>query len=243
MRSRGKGDRRQGDEPVGAGGAGGPRATRSTPFTSSAARPRRSGRGSRGVGPEQPPRVIVRIAGASHAAAALKELSSPRPQGNSGRGTARPGRHRPDGRRPSRRFRAAPGAAGFLVLELDPGSGPRTSSGPRHGRGRPSFSFRRFGGGDAAALAEWAALARRTGHFIAVDATPAAIAGLAGALKASATTASSSLLGVPPPGADHPVGAYRRIAEALRLAGISAPIWIATRPKRPCRVTTASFPG
>jgi len=32
--------------------------------------------------------------------------------------------------------------------------------------------------------------------------------------------------GLPPPGIDHPVGAYRKIVEGLRAEGIRAPIWI-----------------
>jgi (E)-4-hydroxy-3-methylbut-2-enyl-diphosphate synthase len=212
----------------GAGGAGGPRGDSIDPFHFE----RRSTSALRlgaaaAVGPEQPPRVIVRIAGASHAAAALKELSSPRLKETPAEGLLVPVGTAQDVDALRAAFRAAPGAAGFLVLELDPGLRAADVERSLATAEGALVLLRRFGGGDAAALAEWAALARRTGHFIAVDATPAAIAGLAGALKGVGDDRLIvTFSGVPPPGADHPVGAYRRIAEALRLAGISAPIWI-----------------
>jgi len=86
---------------------------------------------------------------------------------------------------------------------------------------------RRFGPGEGAALEGWARAARRSGHFIAVDAPPADLASLAGALRA---VGEGGLIvtysGAPAPGVDHAVGAYRRIVEELLAQGIRAPVWI-----------------
>jgi (E)-4-hydroxy-3-methylbut-2-enyl-diphosphate synthase len=87
--------------------------------------------------------------------------------------------------------------------------------------------LRRFSLTEAAAVGEWLTLAKRTGHFIAVDASPADFAVLADAIKAAG---DSNLIithsGNTGRGGDHPVGAYRRIAETMKAAGIQAPIWI-----------------
>jgi (E)-4-hydroxy-3-methylbut-2-enyl-diphosphate synthase len=109
-------------------------------------------------------------------------------------------------------------APGLTAAEVEPSLAPAEGA---------VVLLRRFGAADGAAVAEWAGLARRTGQFLAVDAAPSSIAGLAAALKA---VGDNRLIvtcsGVPPPGIDHAVGAYRGIAEELRTAGIRAPMWI-----------------
>ncbi|HXQ79938.1 MAG TPA: (E)-4-hydroxy-3-methylbut-2-enyl-diphosphate synthase [Opitutaceae bacterium] len=179
------------------------------------------------VGPGQPPRVIVRIAGAGQAAGALKELSSPRLKETPAEGLLVPVATVAEIGALRAAFRAAPGSVCFLVLELAPGLGAaEVEASLAEAEGRIVL-LRRFGGGEGAALAQWAGLARRTGHLIAVDASARDIAGLAGALKA---VGDDRLIvtysGVPLTGIDHPVGAYRRIVEELLAAGIGAPVWI-----------------
>jgi (E)-4-hydroxy-3-methylbut-2-enyl-diphosphate synthase len=180
-----------------------------------------------GVGPGQPPRVIVRVAGTGQAALALKDLSSPGLKETPAEGLLVPVGAPDEVAALRQAIRPSPGSPSFLVLELAPGlKAAELEPSLAHADGRIVL-LRRFGGGEGAALAEWAGLARRTASFIAVDASPSDIAGLSGALK---KVGDDRLIvtysGVPPPGADHPVGAYRRIVEELLAAGIRAPVWI-----------------
>ena len=186
---------------------------------------------SAAVGPGQPPRVIVRTASAGQAAGALAELSSPKLRETPAEGLLVPVGAVDEVGVLCRAVRASPGSLSFLVLELAPGL--------RAGDLEPSIAtagivvvlLRRLGAGEGAALAEWAGLARRTGSFIAVDASPSDIAGLSGALRAVGedrliVTCSVALS----PGSGHAVGAYRWIAEELLAAGIRAPVWIRNTP-------------
>jgi (E)-4-hydroxy-3-methylbut-2-enyl-diphosphate synthase len=180
-----------------------------------------------GVGPGQPPRVIVRAASASQAAGALKELSSPGLKETPAEGLLVPVGAADEIGVLRQAVRASPGSPSFLVLELAPGL-KATELEPSLARAAGRIVLlRRFGGGEGAVLEEWAGLARRTGSFIAVDASPSDIAGLSGALKA---VGDDRLIvtcsGIPRPGAEHPVGRYRRIVEELLAAGIRAPVWI-----------------
>ena len=179
------------------------------------------------VGPGEPPRVVVRIPGADGAEAALEELSSLRLKDTPAEGLAVPVAAARQIGAIRKAVGAAPGAVSFLVLELEGGVAAADVEPFLAEPQGAIVLLRRFGGGEGAELADWAALARRTGSFIAVDAPPAELAGLAGPLKA---VGDDRLIvtysGVPPSGSDHPVGAYRRIADVLRSAGIRAPIWI-----------------
>jgi (E)-4-hydroxy-3-methylbut-2-enyl-diphosphate synthase len=183
--------------------------------------------GAAEVGPELPPRVIVRAAGASKAAGALRDLSSPRLKETPAEGLLVPVAAADEIGAIRAAARAAPGAVSFLVLELAPGltvAEVEPSLGPGEGS---VVLLRRFGAGEGGALAEWAGLAQRTGQFLAVDAPASAVAGLAAALRA---VGDGRLIvtcsGVPTAEAGHAIGAYRAIAEELRAAGIRAPVWI-----------------
>jgi (E)-4-hydroxy-3-methylbut-2-enyl-diphosphate synthase len=183
--------------------------------------------GVAGVGPGQPPRVIVRIAGASHAAAALRELASPRLKETPAEGLLVPVAAAGDLGPLREAFAASQGFAGFLVLEPAPGISPGNLEPFLAALPRRVALVRHFSSGDGAALAEWAALVRRVGLFVGVDASPEDLAGLAGTLR---TIGDDRLVvtfrGVPSPTRDHPVGAYRRIVETLRAAQSRAPVWI-----------------
>jgi (E)-4-hydroxy-3-methylbut-2-enyl-diphosphate synthase len=177
------------------------------------------------TGPERPPRVIVRSS-AAQAAAALRELGSPRLKETPAEGLLVPVATAAEAQGVLAAFRCAEAAPAVLVLEAAPG----LSAADLEGLLAPAVPLvlvRVFGAGDAASLAEWAALARRAGAFLAADVAPDAAQALAPALKA---VGDDRLLvthsGFAPRGGDHPVGAYRRIAEALRQASILAPLWI-----------------
>ena len=128
-----------------------------------------------------------------------------------------------------RAVRAAPGAVSFLVLELAPGlRAAEVEPSLAPSGARRIVLLRRFGAGEGAALDGMGRGSRAgRGNFIAVDASPRT----SRALPAPSRPLGDDRLivtcsGVPAPATDHPVGAYRRIAEALRRAGIRAPVWI-----------------
>ncbi len=74
--------------------------------------------GSVPVGPEHPPRVIVRISGASQASAAVKELSSHRMKDIPAEGLLVPVANAGDMETLERELADAPASPGFLALEL-----------------------------------------------------------------------------------------------------------------------------
>jgi (E)-4-hydroxy-3-methylbut-2-enyl-diphosphate synthase len=183
--------------------------------------------GSSDVGPEQPPRVFVRAAGPGQVAGALRELASPRLKDNPAEGLLVPIATASDLDLLRLALAEPAGAIGFLALELAPGV-PVAAVEPFLASARPGTGVvRRFGGADGAALSEWAALARRAGSVLFVDAPPSAIRGLRETLRSLgdgslAVTCSD----FPAEDAGHSVGAYRRIVEELKAAGSRAPVWI-----------------
>ena len=181
--------------------------------------------GALAVGPEQPPRVIVRVSGAGEAAAAAGELASPRLKDTPAEGLVVPIRAAADLETLRRGLGGASWTAGFLVLELASGLVPADVEPFLAAAGTSVVLLRRFG--DAEELANWADLALRSGHLVAVDASPAELAGLAGAVKAAGDDRIIvTCSGGSPDCADHPVGAYRRVVETLRKVRSGAPIWI-----------------
>ncbi len=183
--------------------------------------------GAAGVGPGEPPRVIVRAAGAGQAAAALRDLSSPRLRETPAEGLLVPIGAAADLELLRRELGGAAVPPGFVVLELAADIAPAEAEAILPLLGRGAGILRRFGGGEAAALAEWAGLAQRAGAVLIVDAAPSAIRDLGRALR---SIGEGSLVvtysGAAAPDAGHSVGAYRMIVEELRAAGSRAPVWI-----------------
>jgi (E)-4-hydroxy-3-methylbut-2-enyl-diphosphate synthase len=178
------------------------------------------------VGPEKPPRVIVRISGADQAGAALKELSSAKLKDTPAEGLLVPIAGAADLETLRRSLAGEPASVSFLVLELAPSVAPGDLEPLLAAAGGRIVLLRRFGAGDGGGLSAWAALARRTGHFLAVDASPQDFAALAGELRALGDDRMIATCSGAPAGGDHPIGAYRRIAEVLRSVGSRAPVWI-----------------
>ncbi|HZZ18299.1 MAG TPA: (E)-4-hydroxy-3-methylbut-2-enyl-diphosphate synthase [Opitutaceae bacterium] len=177
------------------------------------------------VGPEQPPRVIVRAASAAQASATLSALSSPLLKDTPAEGLLVPIAAADELGVLEAASKTATSL--FLVLELVSGLVPGdleaflSSARPR------VVLLRRFGAQDSEVLSQWCDLAKRTGHFVAIDASPADFSLLSGAIKAAG---DSHLIvthsGETGRGSDHPVGAYRRIVEILKAVGSRAPVWI-----------------
>ena len=179
------------------------------------------------VGPELPPRVIVRIASPEHLEQSQRELSAPRMKDTPAEGLMIPVRGEADLRRIREDLERIRAPASFLVLELaqdlSPGEvEPLLAS----ARGRIVL-LRAFAGDKGDELALWATLARKTGHSLAVDASPACFEKLQGTLHALGDLGLiATWSGGPLSRSEHPIGAYRKIVQALRAAGSRAPVWI-----------------
>ena len=175
------------------------------------------------VGPEQPPRVIVRttLAGLAEAAQAL---AAPRMQDTPAEGLLVPVNSTAD-LDTLCRSGFMPDSVAFLALELAPALTPADLN-PLLSTLNPRLLLvRRFGAADAGLLAAFAAAVRSKGHFLAVDAPADALAALAPILR---QLGDANLLFTlsDATGAGHATGAYRRLVENLRAAGSLAPVWI-----------------
>ena len=183
--------------------------------------------GAGDVGPEQPPRVVVRAGAAGQAAAALRELSSPRLKETPAEGLLVPIASAADLQRLREDLKEGAAPAGFLILELAPGITIAAAEPLLAAFGPGTGMIRRFDGGDGAGLSEWMGLARRMGGVLVVDAPPSAIKELGGTLRSlgdeGLVVTCTKFTAVD---AGHAVGAYRRIVEELKSAGSSAPVWI-----------------
>jgi (E)-4-hydroxy-3-methylbut-2-enyl-diphosphate synthase len=84
---------------------------------------------------------------------------------------------------------------------------------------------RKFGPDETGAFAAFADLARRHGQFLAAEIAPEDFAAFVPSLR---TGGEASLLFTlsSPTGSGHAIGAYRRLADALKAAGTNAPLWI-----------------
>jgi (E)-4-hydroxy-3-methylbut-2-enyl-diphosphate synthase len=185
------------------------------------------GLGTAQVGPEQPPRVIVRAQGPAQVAAAITELASPRLKETQAEGLLVPIRGEADLDLLGRELKGAAYPGGFLILELAesvPSSAVRSFLAAS---GRRTGILRSFSAGDQAFLVEWIDMARGVGGVLVVDAAPFAVAALRETIRSKGDEGLIfTYSGMAVPDAGHSVGAYRLIAEALRAAGSRAPIWI-----------------
>ena len=185
------------------------------------------------IGPEQPPRVIVRAASVAAVAAAARELSSPRLKDTPPEGLLVPVATTADltALREAAATTALP--VSFLALELAPALKPEELEAfVAASRGRVLL-VRRFAPNEADVLRAFTALVRSHEQFLAVEVTPAAAAMLAPALRALGDGQLVFSLAAETLGASssaHSVGAYRQLAETLRTLGSRAPLWIRNTP-------------
>jgi (E)-4-hydroxy-3-methylbut-2-enyl-diphosphate synthase len=134
----------------------------------------------------------------------------------------------------------AAGVTQFIVLELAPELTPDSLAVSAEGGARPPGApagapvpvaiLRRFAGGDAPLLGQFAAAARRAQYSLICDIAPADVAVLAPTLRAAAVplivTWSGAAAATGTAGQFHPAGQYRQLTEALKTAGLAVPIWI-----------------
>jgi (E)-4-hydroxy-3-methylbut-2-enyl-diphosphate synthase len=176
------------------------------------------------VGPEQPPRVIVRAGGPADLAAVRGPLASPKLKDTPAEGLlvaiddAAAVATLP-----------APGAS-FYVLETAPAVTAEALG--RHGCGLPRGTMvaRRFGPADGAQLTEFAALVRARGWVLAAEIAPDDLIALGATLRAVPATPLVFTLAATPRSAGHATGGYRQLLAALAGLGQPAPIWIRNTP-------------
>jgi (E)-4-hydroxy-3-methylbut-2-enyl-diphosphate synthase len=200
------------------------------------------------VGPNHPPRVIVRVPSVLQLQQATAELADAAMSDTPAEGWLVPIGNPGDLANLQTTLELTTLPAGFVALDLE----PSIMSGDldellRHARSR-LVVCRRFGRA-AEELVKWAAQIRSSGHVLAIDAAPGDLTALTGALRAMGdeqliVTCSdflsnqSGIQNSTSPGA-HALGAYRALAEDLRSAGSRAPIWIRNTTANAVRAETS----
>ncbi|MGA3007632.1 MAG: (E)-4-hydroxy-3-methylbut-2-enyl-diphosphate synthase [Opitutaceae bacterium] len=183
------------------------------------------------LGPEQPPRVVVRAALAD-LAQPTSAIRSPLLTDTPAEGALVPIATAADLAQVGASLKAASAAPFFVVLDLAPAITPAELQ-SEIGNLKfkiPLVLLRRFAGNDERTLRDFAALARARGARLACDIAPADFPPLAAALRELGDSLAIFTLSSCPASAAHAVGAYRQLAEALRQLGSSAPIWIRNTP-------------
>ena len=180
------------------------------------------------AGADQPPRVIVRVASASGLPAAAAALGAARLADTPAEGLLVPVATPGDLAELCATAARTDLPADFLVLETAPALTPDIL--------RPLLALtrgkivilRRFTGAEGETLATFTDLAARHGHFVACEAEAEDIPNLSPVIAGPDGARLWFTLGAPAGEGDdaHPTGRYRRLVEALRIAGSRAPIWI-----------------
>jgi (E)-4-hydroxy-3-methylbut-2-enyl-diphosphate synthase len=179
------------------------------------------------VGPEQPPRVIVRttLAGLAEAAQAL---AAPKLKDTPAEGLLVPVAGPGDLATLCETMARTPLPVDFLALELAPGLMPDLLQ-PllAMSKGRLVL-LRKFEAGETGQLAAFAELVRRHGHFLAVEIDPEHFAPYEAVVRQLGDAGLFFTLSTLRPHAiaAHSIGNYRRLLEHLKAAGSHAPIWI-----------------
>jgi (E)-4-hydroxy-3-methylbut-2-enyl-diphosphate synthase len=180
------------------------------------------------VGPEQPPRVIVRISQPDQLVQAAADLAALSLKETPAEGVLLPVGD-PQVLTDLRRLLGARELpVDFLVLELAAAiTLPDLADFVAASRGRLVLC-RQFGAAAAGELAAWTGFVRRHGHFLALDLSPGDLPALADTFRAlGGDQLLFTLSGLRPPAAGgHALGAYRALADQLRRLGLRAPIWI-----------------
>ncbi|HYP16936.1 MAG TPA: (E)-4-hydroxy-3-methylbut-2-enyl-diphosphate synthase [Opitutus sp.] len=181
------------------------------------------------IAPEQPPRVMVRVPSVTALATALPDLTS-----------VRLNKDTPvEGVLVSATSAADLGALKdlvakefplpFLAVEADVTLGLDALQPLLTTSQTPLLLVRRLNASEAATLQALAHATRTTGHTLALSVTAEEVAALAPTLRTLGDDRLLFTLGAPAQtltAPRHALGAYRQLADALRLAGSRAPLWI-----------------
>jgi (E)-4-hydroxy-3-methylbut-2-enyl-diphosphate synthase len=187
------------------------------------------------VGPEFPPRVVVRVPSADQLQETAGALAAASLPDTPVEGLLVPV---PDAAVLTALRRTMEGVtlpASFLALDLAPAVTVGELVDFLSAAPSRLLVCRRFGPA-AAELVSWTRLVRSTRHVLAVDVAPGDLPALAGALRElgddrlifTCSDFRFSVSGIPHPPSEiaHALGAYRSLTEQLRAAGSRAPIWI-----------------
>jgi (E)-4-hydroxy-3-methylbut-2-enyl-diphosphate synthase len=183
------------------------------------------------VGPEQPPRVIVRIDSAARLSEAAKQLSSTSLQDTPAEGLLLPVSTLGELAALCEAAAQAPLPVEFLALELSPALTPDIVQ-PLLAMSRVRLVLvRRFVADEGEALTAFVATVRRHGHFLAAEIAPSDCQALASTLtQLGAESLIFTLSCIQISGSSiapsHAVGCYRQLADVLGRLGLRAPIWI-----------------
>jgi (E)-4-hydroxy-3-methylbut-2-enyl-diphosphate synthase len=180
------------------------------------------------VGPEQPPRVIVRAPSLAAVPGVLRDLASPNSKDTPAEGLLIP---MVDARALSEVHRALvprPATLGFIVLELDGAISPAEVTPVLARSALPIVLLRKFAPSESDALRSFGDAVRRHGHFLACNIAPADLSALRVPLLALGDghllfTLEQEVTPVAPA---HPLGRYRQLADELAAIGSRAPLWI-----------------
>ena len=180
------------------------------------------------VGPEQPPRVIVRVPAVDAMTAAARELFSAKLKDTPAEGLLVPVATPGDLAALCEVAARTPLPVAFLALELSPALTPDILQPLLAMSQGKLLLVRRFGGGNGELLSAFVTLVRQHGHFLACNVTPEEIAALGETLRQLGDDRLVFTLSTQPsfPGSAHALGAYRRLVEELHRCGSHAPIWI-----------------
>ncbi len=180
------------------------------------------------VGPEQPPRVIVRTASVARLDETLKALATPQLMDTPAEGLLVPVTSAPDLQTVGACLQAISHSLDFLALELAPALSPTDLDSLLATSKIRLLLVRHFGAQDVAVFEEFVTLVRKHGHFLALEIEPENFAPYVDVLR---RLGDASLLftlsGLSPQAIPaHATGAYRRLLENLKAAGSKAPLWI-----------------
>lgn len=181
------------------------------------------------IGPEQPPRVVVRVPAGRPLAEAIRELSAPRLKDTPAEGLLVPVSG-PDDLAPIAEAPLPPGA--FLALELHSSIELRQIEPFMLSARAPLLLVRTFTADAAEELRRWAGSIHRGGrHVLAVCSTPDDLAALVSQLSETDDERLIVTLAGGPVAPLHAAGAYRKLAAVLAAAGSRAPLWIRHTPE------------
>ena len=179
------------------------------------------------VGPEQPPRVIVRttLVGLPDAA---KALAAPKMKDTPAEGLLVPVSSVADWKA----IAATALPVDFLALELGSTLTDEDLKSEISNFKCRLLLVRRFAAGESALLTAFTELVRRNGHFLAVEVDPENFGPYETVLhKLGDSHLVFTLSGLRAQAiATHSIGAYRRLLEHLKATGSKAPIWIRNTP-------------
>ncbi len=182
------------------------------------------------IGPEQPPRVIVRVPSPEELPSVAAQLASARLADTPAEGLLVPIATTSELQDIAAALPKLPDPAPFLVIELPTTLQAAAVAAASENIKTPAVFLRTFGADDVESLLAFVEFTRTRGHTLAIATTASDLAAFAPALPSlgddrlifTISNPDSALAGAHP----HPTGAYRALVEQLRIAGSRAPLWI-----------------